>query len=48
MRGEPVVRDNGEEEPPADHGAKSSVPTTDEGMSGKTSGGFEPEPQPGS
>jgi cell division protease FtsH len=48
LRGEAIVRDDGEEEPPADNGAKSSVPTTDEGVSGKSTGGFEPEPQPGS
>ncbi len=45
MRGEKIVRDTGgpAEDPPKSPGRRSSVPP-----SGKTAGGFEPEPQPGS
>ncbi len=47
LRGEPVIRDSGEE-PPTGHGAKSAVPTTEDDQPDEASGGLAPEPQPGS
>ena len=48
MRGESITRSS-EDEPPADHGAKSAVPTTEEAEArrARRPGGLEPEPQPG-
>jgi cell division protease FtsH len=49
LRGEPIDRPP-EEEPPADHGAKSAVPTTatPKNDGPEPAGDLEPEPQPGS
>ncbi|MBM3599109.1 MAG: ATP-dependent metallopeptidase FtsH/Yme1/Tma family protein [Alphaproteobacteria bacterium] len=46
LKGEPIIRDSGDDNAPKPSGGRrSSVPTTDGG--GRTGSGLEPEPQPG-